>query len=219
MKQNKLYPKSGVELTKFSAHTYDIMMNVLTFGKYIKFIHKAISDLGIKPTSTILDLGCGTGRNAELMLQYLGDEGKIIGIDLSPIMQKQFENRFKNEKRLGFQKRRIDIPFDLGEKVDIVFISFVIHGFPNTIRNEIIENVKNHLKPDGILAILDFAEFNIDKMPYLYRWIFKTFECQYAFDFIKRDWKKIFNEKGFETISEELYFKKYVRLLQVKQLQ
>lgn len=211
--KTKLHPESGVELTPFIAKHYDKVMNIGSFGMYHKFIARAIKDMGIKPADSILDLGCGTGRNDALMLQYLGDKGKITGVDLSLDMKKQFEDRFAGDKRLSFRQQRIDIPLDVQDTFDIVFISFVIHGFPNEVRNAIIENAKKHLKPGGHFVILDFAEFDMDKMPAVHRWVFKKVECPYAFDFIKKDWKQILNKLGFETASERLYFKKYVRLL------
>jgi len=217
MAQKKLYPESGVELSPFTARNYDSLMNSISLGKYGKFIRKAIAGIGINPTDTIIDLGCGTGRNTALMMQYLGDKGKIIGVDLSTIMQQQFESRFANQERVTFRQQRIDIPFDLGETADIIFISFVIHGFPHEVRNTILDNVKYHLKPEGVFAILDFAEFDIAKMPPLHRWVFKTFECPYAFDFVERDWKKILALKGFNTESEQFYLWNYVRLLKAHQ--
>jgi demethylmenaquinone methyltransferase/2-methoxy-6-polyprenyl-1,4-benzoquinol methylase len=212
-KVEKLYPESGVELKPFMAKHYDKIMNTLSFGLYRRFIHKAIADIHIKPTDKILDLGCGTGRNDALMLKYLDENGRITGLDLSPIMQKQFERRFGNEKRVQFIQQRIDIPFDLGEKFDIVFISFVLHGFPQDVRNTIIENAATHLNTGGKFVVLDFAEFDMEKMPALHRKIFKTIECPYAFDFIKRDWKELLLHKGFNSFNEHSYFKNYVRLL------
>ncbi|MDY0102401.1 MAG: methyltransferase domain-containing protein [Lentimicrobium sp.] len=211
--KNKLYPESGVELTPFIAKHYDGVMNIGSFGMYHNFITRAINEMGIKPTDSILDLGCGTGRNAALMRQSLGGEGKITGVDLSPDMKKQFESRFAGDKRILFLQQRIDIPLNLKDTFDIVFISFVIHGFPHEVRKAIIENAKKHLKPGGRFIILDFAEFDMNKMPAWHRWVFKKIECPYAFDFIEKDWKQILHELGFDTESERLYFKKYVRLL------
>lgn len=213
MKQNKLYPDSGIELTKFTAHNYDWLMNAMSFGNYGSFIRRAIHDLGINPTDSIIDLGCGTGRNAALMLDYLGGSGRITGIDLSPIMGQQFKNRFKNENRIQFLQQRIDVPFDLTEKADIVFISFVIHGFPQAVRLAIIENAKKHLNPGGTFAILDFSEFNMKKMPAFHRWVFKNFECPYAHEYVEKNWKRILIEKGLKPLSENYYFLRYVRLL------
>jgi ubiquinone/menaquinone biosynthesis C-methylase UbiE len=211
--KKKLYPDSHVELNQFTAKNYDKVMNVGTLGLYNGFIKKAIKHIDIQPGDHILDLGCGTGRNAKLMCDYLNDNGHITGLDISEHMEKQFYRKFKEDKRLLFINQRIDVTFDLQKTFDKVFISFVLHGFPHEIRRIIIYNVFNHLKAGGSFYILDFSEFDMDKMPGLHRFIFKKIECKYAFDFIKRNWKEILNEHGFDNFNEHYYFKKYFLLL------
>ena len=209
----KIYPDSGVELNPFVSKNYDKLMNIASFGLYNSFIRKVIAQMKIEKDDHILDLGCGTGRNSKLMAKYLGENGRITGLDISPEMEQQFNENFKDDGRVQYKNQRIDIPFDLGEKFDKVFISFVIHGFPHEVRTEVIKNVLNHLKQGGAFFILDFAEFDMDKMPALYRFIFKKVECKYAFDYIERDWKEILSGYGFGDFEEHLYMKKYVRLL------
>jgi len=216
--ETKLYPDSGVELNPFTAKNYDKVMNIGSFGMYRGFIQKAISNMDIQPDDQILDLGCGTGRNASLMRRYLGEKGHITGLDISEHMEKQFRQKFADDKRIDFINRRIDQPLSLQKSYDKVFISFVIHGFPHEVRDAVIKNAFEHLKTGGIFYILDFGEFDMDKMPDIYRFIFKKIECKYAFDFIKRDWKEILKSYGFDNFSEKFYLKKYVRLLEaVKQ--
>lgn len=209
----KLYPESGVELNPFISKNYDRVMNIGSFGLYKGFLHKVIAEMQIQPGDTILDLGCGTGRNALLMKNYTGEKGKIIGMDISEAMQKQFLRNFLSDKNISFINQRIDVEFDLEQKFDKVFISFVIHGFPHEVRYIVIKNAYNHLKPGGSFFILDFAEFDMDVMPFHHRWVFKAIECNYAFDFIKRDWKNILSKAGFSSFTEHFHFKRYVRLL------
>ena len=209
----KLYPDSGVELSPFVSKHYDKMMNIGSFGLYSRFIHKVVSQMKIEKNDHILDLGCGTGRNSYLISKYLGDTGLITGLDISPEMEEQFLERFENDLRVKFINNRIDKPIDLRATYDKIFISFVIHGFPHEVRGEVIKNAYNHLKPGGAFFILDFAEFDMDAMPAMYRWVFKKVECKYAFDFIERDWKEILSGYGFSDFEEHLYMKKYVRLL------
>ena len=210
---NKIYPDSGVELSLFTAKNYDKLMNTVSFGIYKGFINKAIKDMEIQADDTILDLGCGTGRNAGLMASYLSEDGIITGLDVSEIMEKQFNKKFRDDTRIRFTRQRADIPFDLGQHFNKIMISFVIHGFPHEVRKTVIKNVYNHLKSGGSFFILDFSEFNMDEMPALHRFIFKSFECKYAFDFIEKDWKKILSENGFSNFEEIFYMKKYARLL------
>lgn len=215
---NKLYPDSGVELSKFTAKHYDSIMNIASFGVYNMFIRKAIKDLEIKSNDKILDLGCGTGRNILLMNKYMSDNSLLTGLDISEDMEKQFNFNCKQFINIKFINKRIDQPFELEQKFDKIFISFVIHGFPHEIRKNIINNAYNHLYTGGTFNILDFAEFDMNKMPFHHRLIFKKIECKYAFDFIKKDWKNILEEYGFGNFKETFYFKKYVRLLKAEKL-
>lgn len=212
-KMKKIYPDSGVELNPFVARHYDTVMNFASLGLYRKFIRKAIQDMNIMPDDTILDMGCGTGRNTLLMSDYL-ISGSITGMDISPLMEKQFGRKMKKEPKLKFINRRIDQQFNLGQTYSKVFISFVIHGLPHEIRETVIQNAYLHLKPGGSFFILDFAEFSMGKMPGLHRFIFKKIECTYAFDYIERDWKNILAANGFGNFSEHFYIKNYVRLLE-----
>jgi len=212
-KKYRLYPDSRVELTSFAEKYYDMHLDIASFGLYKPFIKKVIKSMNIQPEDKIIDFGCGTGRNACLMAKYLNSNGVIIGLDISEMMHRQFEKKCKKFPYINFFKKRIDQPFILNEKFDRVFISFVIHGFPHEVRSIVIQNACNHLIPGGTFHILDFAEFDMDKMPVLHRYIFKRIECKYAFDFIKRDWKAILQEYGFGTFTEQFFFRKYVRLL------
>jgi len=195
------------------ARHYDRIMNSISFGKYDRFIRQAVKDMGIEQGDRILDLGTGSGKNASLMAEYIGKDGRIVGIDLSPVMQKQFMARHAGDERISFLRQRVDTPFNLGKKFDKVVISFVIHGFPQDVREQLIRNAQKHLKPGGKLIMLDWSEFSLDEMPGHHRFIFKTVECDYAFDFIERDWKLILGKFGFDAFSENLYFRKYDRLL------
>jgi len=210
---DKLYPESKVEIQGFTAKHYDTIMNIVSFGFYAKFIDNAISKLEIKDEDYILDLGCGTGRNACLMRNYLSKKGFILGLDVSEGMGKQFNEKVRNFKNVAFMNQRIDLPFSLENKFDKVFISFVLHGFPHEVRETIINNAYENLKTGGTFWILDFNEFALMYMPFYYRIPFVTIECPYAFDFIERDWKKILKKSGFNNFIETLYLKSYVRLL------
>lgn len=209
----KLYKESKIELTPFVARHYDSILNRLSFGKYHRFIVKAISDMDIHEGDQILDLGCGTGKNAALMSDFIGSSGTITGVDLSADMQAQFLQKHQQDDRIEFSRQRIDVPFDLGKKFDKILLSFVIHGFPHEIREQILRNALQHLNAGGQLHILDFSEFDMASMPRHHRFIFKKVECVYAFDFIEKDWKAILNKFGFSEFREELYFRNYTRLL------
>ncbi len=216
MKQKRLYPESKVELTPFIARNYDMLLKAASLGRYGSFVRRAIEAMDLKSGMHVLDLGCGSGYNAALMLPFLGPEGSLTGLDISIDMERQFRRRFQHYTNVNFKNQRIDIPFDLGKIYDVVFMSFVLHGFPHDVRGVILENVSRHLKPGGHLMLLDFAEFDIHRMPFLHRWVFTHVECVYAFDFVQRSWKEILSLYDFEYFSEKSFFKNYIRLLKAQ---
>ena len=209
----KYYPDSKVELREGVAKRYDMLLDIFTLNKYRSLIQKVIQLMDIKSSDRILDLGAGTGRNSCLMREYLSNEGEIIGLDISDKMISQFKEKCKNYSNVKILNRRIDLPLDYNEYFDKVFISFVLHGFPQDVRKQIIDNVFKALKKNGEFFILDYNEFSLDKQPFYLRTIFKLIECPYAYDFIERDWKGILSSIGFNNFEEHLFFKRYIRLI------
>ncbi len=206
------YPASKVEVGGFTARHYDRLINIITLGGYSSVIQNAIRLMMIKPIDKILDLGAGTGRNACLMMKHLSTNGELVGLDISEEMISQFKKNcavFPNAKIIN---KRIDKELPYEEYFDKVFISFVLHGFPQEARKQIIRNVFKALKKDGEFFILDYNEFSIKEMPLYLRIPFKFMECSYAFDFIEKDWQKILSEEGFNSFEKHFFFGNYVRL-------
>ena len=119
---------SKVEVTGSEAKYYDTLMNIITLGTYPSFIKRAIKDLNLTKGENILDLGCGTGRNDCIMLKYIGEEGSIAGVEIGKEMKEKFLENC-NKPNIRLIDKRIDEPLDLDRKFDLVFISFVFHGF------------------------------------------------------------------------------------------
>jgi len=209
-----IYPESKVEVRGFMARHYDALLDLVTFGFYRYFIKEAISWLDIQKSDRIIDLGAGTGRNACLMVQHLSESGKIVGIDVSNEMAAQFIKRCRNFPNVSFLRQRIDIHFELNETFDKALLSFVFHGFPQEVRETILDNCFNLLKPGGKLILLDYNEFSPDSLPWYLRYPFKITECPYAYDFIQRDMAKLLAQHGFSRGNERLFFKGMVRCLQ-----
>jgi len=204
---------SKVEVTGMEARYYDILMNIITLGWYPKFIRRAIADIGLKPGESVLDFGAGTGRNALLMREHVGGSGKITALEIGPEMKEQFEKKTAPYPNIELVDRRIDEPLPYENAYDVVFISFVLHGFVQERRDTIIQNAYRALKPGGRFAILDYANFDVDAAVWYVRWAIRKVECPLAEDFINRDTKEMHAGHGFDRFEERFYFKNYLRLL------
>jgi len=212
------YPESKVEINGIVARHYDKLINIITLGRYSFFIQKIILLMEIKPNHKIIDLGTGTGRNACLMMKQLSTKGELVGLDISEEMILQFNKNCAEFSNAKVIYKRIDQDLDYEMYFDKALISFVLHGFPQEARNQIIRNAFKALKKNGEFFILDYNEFSLKEMPFYLKIPFKFAECPYAFDFIEKDWKKILSEEGFSYFEEYLFFKKYIRLLKAKKI-
>jgi ubiquinone/menaquinone biosynthesis C-methylase UbiE len=47
--------------------------------------HKAVQRLDLEPGETVLEIGCGTGRNLPLLCETVGEDGQVIGVDASAV--------------------------------------------------------------------------------------------------------------------------------------
>ena len=212
------YPESKVEIRGFVAKHYDTLMNVITLGRYSFFIKKVVLLMKIKPNHKIIDLGAGTGRNACLMMKQLSTKGELVGLDISEDMIVQFNKNCAEFSNAKVIYKRIDQDLGYEGYFDKAFISFVLHGFPQEARKQIIGNAFKALKKNGELFILDYNEFSLKEMPFYLKIPFKFAECPYVFDFIEKDWKKILAGEGFNYFEEYLFFNKYIRLLKAKKI-
>jgi ubiquinone/menaquinone biosynthesis C-methylase UbiE len=207
------YPESKVEINGFTAKYYDILMDIITFGAYPSLMQKAIRLMGIKSNDRIIDLGAGTGRNACLMMKYLSAKGELMGLDISNEMTAQFKRKCAGLINAKIINQRIDKPLSYEHEFDKAFISFVLHGFPQEVRRQIIRNAFKALKEHGEFFILDYNEFSLKKMPFYLKIPFRFIECPYAFNFIEKDWQKILAGEGFNRFEKHLFFGGYIRLL------
>jgi demethylmenaquinone methyltransferase/2-methoxy-6-polyprenyl-1,4-benzoquinol methylase len=199
-----------------AARFYDAFMDIATLGRYSSFIEKAVGAVAIEPDDRIIDLGAGTGRNACLMLRRLSPAGALTGVDISEAMISRFRKKCARFPNAGIVKAGIDGPLPFREEFDKAFISFVLHGFPQDVRETIIDNAFKALKKRGELYILDWNEFDIQAIPLNQRVLFRIIECPNAFDFIRRDWKRILAEHAFGGFQERYYFRGLVRMLKAE---
>ena len=132
---------------------YDLLYSDKDYISEVKYVDSLIKANG-KNTKTLLDMGCGTGKHAELFCD-MGYE--VHGIDLSKGMLKIAENRRKNKgDSLSFSQSNIQ-NLSLNKKFDVVISLFHVMSYQNS-NSELIkafEVAKNHLNNDGIF-VFDF---------------------------------------------------------------
>jgi len=206
-------PRSRVEVKPEGARHYDRFMNVVSLGYYPYLIKRVVDKMDIQPGQSIVDLGSGTGRNDCLIAQKIGPRGSILGLDISNEMLALSRKRCQSYPNIEFREQRIETPLTYQQEFDKVFISFVLHGFEDAQKLKIIRNAYQALKPGGVFCVLDYNEFNLERLWFPLRWGFIRGECQLALEFLRLDLKGMLSSQGFTSFEEELFLRGHVRLL------
>lgn len=132
---------------------YDLLYSDKDYISEVDYVDELIKSHS-KNVKTLLDMGCGTGKHAELFCE----KGyKVHGIDLSEDMLKIANQRRKGkEDNLSFSHSNIQ-ELNLSDKFDVVVSLFHVMSYQNSNEQLIkaFEVAKNHLNNDGIF-IFDF---------------------------------------------------------------
>jgi SAM-dependent methyltransferase len=87
-----------------------------------------ISVLPDSPCS-VLDLGCGDGRLAALILEHRQSVQRVLAVDSSPAMLGRAEDRFRGDVRVSVREWNLDDPLTPLGSFDVV-VAGVLHSSP-----------------------------------------------------------------------------------------
>lgn len=140
------------------SHTYDLQLE----ATYRPWRVKAVAILGLTPGMTVLDLGCGTGQNLDLLVDAVGPEGHVIGIDLSSGMLAKARQRVANHGWTNVtllegdvtQLAAAGLPAALdGRPLDAVLETVVLTAVPDW--QAAFHQAWDALAPGGVFGMMD----------------------------------------------------------------
>lgn len=111
----------------------------------------------INKGDTVIDLGSGAGNDCFVARHETGAEGKVIGIDFTPIM---IEKARINSEKLGynnveFREGDIDAMPISNDVADVIVSNCVLNLVPD--KQKVIKEINRVLKPGGHFSISDIV--------------------------------------------------------------
>lgn len=141
---------------KVFAEYYDqIYLKMKNYEKEAQIVRDIITEMEIKKSRTLLDVGCGTGEH----LKYLSSGFQCTGVDMN---RKMIEAARKKVPEAKFKVANM-VSLRLKDKFDVIICLFSSIGYVETFRNLVkaLGNFYTHLNDEG-LAIVEPWVFKKD---------------------------------------------------------
>ncbi|HTD09279.1 MAG TPA: methyltransferase domain-containing protein [Solirubrobacteraceae bacterium] len=113
---------------------------------------------GIAPDATVLDVGCGTGRVTEALLELVPG-GRVLAMDASADMVAMARERLGDRAEIWCQDA---LELDLSESVDAIVSTAALHWVGE--HDRLWQRLARALRPGGRLEIQCGGQGNIDRV-------------------------------------------------------
>lgn len=110
----------------------------------------------LRPEPRILEIGCGTGKNLQL-LQFLYPDAQIFGIDLSPAMLKKAEQNLGADHNITLINQAYGVEPFKHSNFDLILCSYSLTMMGQAIHT-IFDHIHKDLSPKGFVAVVDFEQ-------------------------------------------------------------
>jgi len=152
----------------------------------------------IKKGDTVIDLGSGAGNDCFVARHETGVEGKVIGLDFTPIM---IEKARINAEKLGYNNVEFregdidDMPVS-NDIADVIVSNCVLNLVPN--KQKVIEEIYRVLKPGGHFSVSDIVL--VGNLPDALREDAEMYAGCVAGAIQRSDYLQLIEDQGFQNI-------------------
>ena len=103
----------------------------------------------------VLDLGCGDGKLAAVVLEARPEVAEAVGLDRSAPMLDLARRRFANEPRARLVEHDLEQPLPALGAFDVIVSGFAIHHLAHERKRSLLGEVVGALRPGGVFANLE----------------------------------------------------------------
>lgn len=103
----------------------------------------------------VLDLSCGDGRLAALVLANRPSVEAVVATDISPPMMDLARERFADDDRVEVREWNLNEPLAPLGQFDLVVTGFAVHHVDHARKQQLFGEVAGQLNPGGVFANLE----------------------------------------------------------------
>lgn len=175
---------------------------------------RVIRGLGLKPSSSVLDVACGSGLNFRLLTAAVGPSGRIVGIDSSPKTIELARRTARRRGRQGVELIETDAAdYRPPEKFDAALCTFAIEIVPRW--RETVAMMTDAVRPGGAVGFIGFQESS--QRPYsAFNRLWRSMARPFGGVDLDRDVRRLVGERCDETLYDDVYGGFYYLLVGVK---
>ncbi len=134
------------------AYLWDPMLRFVRLDR--RYRREGVSALALRKGMTVLDIACGTGLDFPYLFEAVGENGRIIAIDIAPGMLERAKERVRKNRWRNFEFIRGDVTRIQLPKADAAAAFWCMISIPDY--RAALENIIPSLQDGGRLAVLDF---------------------------------------------------------------
>lgn len=105
----------------------------------------------------VLDLGCGDGRLAALVLEHRPSVTSVLAVDRSAPMLDAARARFADDDRVRLDTFDLNDPLAALGRFDVIVSGFAIHHVDDDRKRALYREVAEQLEPGGLFANLEIV--------------------------------------------------------------
>ena len=138
---------------------YDRIADFIPFFDWLLFLpgdlrRKAVVSLGIGHGDSVLEIGCGTGRNFPHLREAVGPSGRVYGIDISTGMLGKARDLCDANDWRNIELRECDaLDYAPPAPLDGILFSLSYNTMPH--HRAVLRHAWEQLRPGGRLVIMD----------------------------------------------------------------